>query len=176
MKNIILTFIFLSLSSIVCGQPSFQNGEEYAADKNTYVFKHSVNSTGQINRHYHTFVNINNKKREPEEYKWPESFIFESVHNLMEILSDVYGDELHKKVTVTLQLYFGMDGKVIETEIGFISENEQVNTTIHQIEILENLIKNKIRIHFDRNNPAYRNTKWFSFDIQLNLVSLIAKD
>lgn len=175
-----ITFFILTMLSIVVTAQTFQNGREYKAQNITYKcrvsstesHRSSVRSKGieptwstGPNYFFYQFSNVNNVLRGTNpmpagtEYGiTAPSAVFESERRLLELLKEAYsgkekmqtmGDEV-----ISLDFCVGMDGKVKEVQICIYSLNENIKTTLLQVEAMERQIKERIRfnVYTDRSN------------------------
>jgi len=156
------------LSFVVTAQP-YQGDREYKSQNNTYrcrissteSFRASVRSRGfeptwstGPNYYFYTFSNVNNVLRGTPtmpgvEGGWPPAAVFESQRKVLELLSEVYGGKEKMQAMgdemITLDFVVGMDGRVKEVQICIRSLNENIKTTLHQVDAMEQLIKERIR-------------------------------
>ena len=103
---------------------------------------------------------------------------FDSEFKLLELLYEVYGGkekmQLMGSESIQLFYYIGMDFTVKELKIEFITyESEKLKTTIFQMEAIENLMKERIRIIFNRKSPLYRDAIYTTSYSKLYTISKI---
>jgi hypothetical protein len=143
MKPFVTFFVSIMLSSVVAGQP-YQGGREYKAKNNTYRCEYGIAKSN--GHHYYEFTNIQNVLKSKI-----SDIAYE--RRLLEILYEVYGGkekmQTMKSETIALDLYIEFSGffvnwgsiyDVAESKIVITSETDSPQTTIDQVEAIENLV------------------------------------
>ncbi|MDR1154174.1 MAG: hypothetical protein LBL04_05635 [Bacteroidales bacterium] len=149
MKPFVTFFVSIMLSSVVAGQP-YQGGREYKAKNNTYRCEYGIAKSN--GRHFYGFTNTNTKNDIFNGWRKTKISDMASERRFFEILYEVYGGkekmQTMKSETIALDLYivggffanWGMMHNVEELKIVITSETDSPQTTIDQVEAIENLV------------------------------------